>query len=111
MPREKSGDPRRGVREVVRELGVRSGADHQKQSEAMADDGGPLVRLVADSGVVGYGNPASLADGAEPFLVRAVGPEVMTVPFDDEAGRDKDIREDVAKIAVGEKDEAQAARS
>lgn len=77
----------------------------------MAHHGGALVRLVADAPVVADRDPAPRADLTQPHFVVGVWVEVIAMPLDDEVSRGEDGRELIAEVAIGEEDEAQAARS
>lgn len=48
----------------------------------MTNDSGEFVGLVAYAAVVGNGDPASLANGLEPVLIRAGGWKMIPVPLD-----------------------------
>ena len=71
-------------------------ADHHEQGDAMLDDGSQLVGLVANTPVVGDGNPASLADLTQPVRIRAVLREMIGVALYAQAGRAQDIGEFLA---------------
>ena len=77
----------------------------------MPDDGVALIRLVANTAVVGEGDPAALADLLQPRFVRRVVREMTRVPLDGQAAVLQNLRESLTEVAVGEIDKAQAARS
>ena len=54
-------------------------AYQDEQPNPMLDDGVPLVLLIADSPVVGNGDPSLAADSLEPLLVAAIGLEVVAM--------------------------------
>lgn len=108
---EKGRDPRHRRDEVARKLGVLSLSNDDEERDAVPYHGGQLVGLVADAGIAAQRYPAALADGAQPFFVGAVGRKVIAVPFDREPTCREDVWEGVAEVAIGEENEAQAARS
>ena len=77
----------------------------------MADHRRELVRLVADAGVVGEGDPFASADFGQPVFVRTLGRKVIAVALDGETCVFQDLRKEAAEVAIGEEDKRQAARS
>lgn len=108
---EKRGDLRRGGDEVARKLGVRGLSHNHQKRNPVTNDGVELIGFVADATVVGHRNPAVFADGLQPFLVGAIGRKVVAMPLDRKSALYEDVGEGVSEIAIGEKDQAQAARS
>lgn len=104
-------DARQGVHKILCKLRERNLSDHDQQCHAVLDDGGKLVGGVADALVVGDADTAVAAAVLEPLFVGAVGREEVRVPFDAQAGGGENFREALSEIAVGEPDEAHAARS
>lgn len=86
-------------------------ADDDEKANAVADHRRELVWLVADAGVVGEGDPFAPTDLRQPVFVRTSGREVIAVSLDGEARALQDLREEGAKVAIGEEDTRQAARS
>jgi hypothetical protein len=82
-----------------------------REGDAVLNDGGELVRLVADPRVARDSDPAAQADDAQPLFVRAVGWEVRRVSLDRQAVGRECRRKRVSEIPISEEDEAQAARS
>ena len=70
-----------------------------------------LVRLVADARVVRQRDPSTLCHLPQPFVIRAIGRETINVPFYGKSRFAQDSGELQAKVAVGEEDSIQAARS
>ena len=70
-----------------------------------------FVGLVPDTAVVRQGDPSPLADRSKPYLVSAIGREVVSVPLYGQLCVRQDFRKSGAEVAVGEKDNSQAARS
>jgi len=77
----------------------------------MPNHRGQLVRLVANSPIVGQRYPPARADHGEPVFIAGVGREVVAVPLDRETRASQDVGESGAEIAVGEENNLQAARS
>lgn len=77
----------------------------------MANHRRQFIRLVADPGVVGDGNPFAPAHLGQPVFVGALGREVIAVALDGEARALQDGREERAEVAISEEDNRQAARS
>ena len=86
-------------------------ADDDEEPHSVADHRRQLIRLVADSGVVGDGDPFAPAHLGQPVFVRALGREVIAVALDGEARGRQDGREERAEVAISEEDKRQAARS
>jgi len=59
--REKVEDFRGGLDEILCQLWKRRFSDDDQKSDTMANYGVEFVGLIADSAVVGYGDPATLA--------------------------------------------------
>ena len=77
----------------------------------MQDYGVSLVWLVANSLVVGYGDPAQFSYRFEPFLVRVVRSEMVLMPFDRQSRSGQYGRKLFAEIAISKESECHAARS
>lgn len=60
---------------------------------------------------MGHRNPAAFAAGLQPFFVGAIGRKVVAMPLDRKPALYEDVGEGVSEIAIGEKDQTQAARS
>lgn len=56
-------------------------------------------------------HPAFPSDEGEPLFVRSVGSKVIAVAFDCESGVLEDLRKLQSEVAIGEVDDAHAARS
>jgi hypothetical protein len=63
---------------------------------SMLHHGGKLVRLVADTPVMGDGDPSVSADRFKPFRIRAVGREVIPMALDLQAGGTQDLGKGVS---------------
>jgi hypothetical protein len=94
-----------------REVWQRSLADDYQEPDPVADHRREFVRLVADAGVVGEGDPFAPTDLRQPVFVRTLGREVILVSLDTEGRALQDLREDGAEVAIGEENKRQAARS
>ncbi len=111
MFREKVGDPRDRGNEMPGELRKPRFADDDDQRHAMANDHGALVRFVPDAFIVAYGNPAAIADGAQPLLISTIGREMIAVAFYLQSRGGKNVRKACSEVAVREENKVQAARS
>lgn len=78
-----NGGERRNFRqsrdEMCRQLRIRDLANHYQQPDTMANDGSEFVRLIADSCIVGDGDPTVFAYGFQPIFVGTVGRKVIGV--------------------------------
>lgn len=70
-----------------------------------------LVRFVSNSTIMSGRDPAALAHRFKPGLIRRIRREMICVPFDGETARSENFGEAFPEVAIGEVDEAQAARS
>ncbi len=86
-------------------------SDDDEECDAVPRDRRKLVRRVPNPLVVRDRYAAAFSDVPQPLLVRAIGCETVVVPFNRESGSGQNFGELLAKIAVCEKDETQAARS
>lgn len=108
---QESLDRRYRRNKVVCKFTVRCCADNDQQRDAMANHRVAFVGLIADTTVMGQRDPAARAYDLQPFFIWGIGREVVGVAFDNESCRSENLRELFSKIAVGEPDNAQAARS
>lgn len=104
-------DARNSRNKRVREVRIGRLSDNDQQEDSMRNDRRELVRLVANPRIVRHCNPASSGHVAKPGLVCAVVSEVVGVTFYLKPGVAKNGRELQSEVAVGEKDDTQAARS
>lgn len=109
--REKVEDFRGGRHEISCQLWKRRFFDDDQKSDTMTNHGVEFIGLIADSAIVGYGDPATLAHRLQPVLARAIGCKVVPMSFDAQAGADKNVGKTGTEIAVSEEDKSQAARS
>ena len=104
-------DARKRGHKVMRELGEGRGPDNHEQSRFVRDHGRQFVGFVPDAAVVRDRHPLPLGCQLEPFLISGGRCKVVRMPLDEDAGLAKDPRELQTKIAIGEEDNLQAARS
>ena len=111
VSRRESHNPWHGVDEVPRQLRIRRAPYDDKQCHSMSHDSRKLVRRITDPGIVRYRHSAVLPDVSKPLLIGAIGRKTIVVPLDRQPRRGQDFGESLTKIAVGEEDQVQAARS
>jgi hypothetical protein len=111
MPREKGENASPCRDERSSEIGVWGVSDHDQECDLVLDDGRELVRLVADARVMRQGDPTAARDIPQPFVVRAIGREVIGVPLYAKSGVSKDGWKLQTEIAIREEDNTQATRS
>lgn len=84
--------------------------DHQQRNFVL-HYGVAFVDPVANALVVGDRDAAMGAAIFQPLLIRAIRRKQIVVPLDSKAGSGQDCRKLFPEIAIGEKSQAQAARS
>ena len=70
-----------------------------------------LIGCVSNAFVVSEGYPSPPGDFLEPLNVRGVVKKVISMSLNGQSGLFQNVREDVSEIAIGEENDAQAARS
>ena len=108
---EKRDHARQCLQEALCQVGVRRLPHDHEQCGPVLNDGRELVRLVADSRVVGQRHPSMSGISLQPDIVSTVWREVIAMSLYGQACITQDPRELQAKVSVGKEDNVQATRS
>jgi hypothetical protein len=97
--------------ERASKVGKGRGPDDHQQCYAMADNSVAFVRLVANASVAGERDPTPPADFLQPDFVGCIRRKVIGVTLYRKAAGSENLGKLLTEIAIGEIDNAQAARS
>lgn len=111
MRLKKAQNARQGPDEVGGELGVFCVADEDQDGGARPDDGGQLIRFIAQAAIVREHHGAPRCHGRQPNDVLTICWELVGMSLDGQSRSTQDGWKLMAEIPIGKEDNVQAARS